>query len=225
MQNFKNWFWNESKKEISDLRYGETKQDAEFIKSPTPLFSLDWKQIELPKPPENTSKKTQNELEQILIYQKENNQETKKQIEHQDRKDVESCFLELLQSLGEKVDENRKKQIIAVSEQLSTISLRHKIKFNRARPFQLLEAQGKINPPKGRTTKSPSYPSTHALIGAFLGSWLASLYPQHKKDILKLGKDLGDNRVKAGFHFQSDCDAGNWLAEKLKKHFKLDWHK
>jgi acid phosphatase (class A) len=218
--NFKKWLFLQEEN-LEKLKYGRPKQDAYLVGKDTPDFDSNWKTISLPEPPKNDSQETQQELKQILKFRNTNSSEVLKRIEEQDREDLETCFIELLEQQGETLDKSLKEKIVKVSEELSTISLSFKIKFDRPRPFQILKAQGKDAGPKGKTTDSPSYPSTHAVIGTFMGAWLSRLYPKHRSQLRKLGKEIGDNRVKAGFHFQSDCDTGNWLAKKLMQFFKL----
>ena len=219
MENFKNWLLNEGKTPLSVLRYGKPKQDAHLIEKPVKHFNPKWKEIQLPQPPKNESQKTQKELKVILNYLDANSAEDLNKINKQDIPDIELLFVDLLQKNGVKMDKELVKKITKVSEELSTISLKHKVKYDRARPYQLLKSiKGKIIP-QGNTTGSPSYPSTHAVIGTFMAKWLSKLYPQHKKDLAKLGKELGDYRVKAGFHYPTDRDAGNYLANELLKVF------
>lgn len=222
MQNFKNWLLNETKNQLPSLEYGKPKQDAHLLNKPVSYFDSKWKEINLKDPPENSSNMTKKELDEILSYRLKNSALDSKKIREQDVPDVELLFVKLLKELGENLDQQLIKNISKVSEELSTISLRHKVKFDRPRPFQILQAMGLKGGPKGRTTGSPSYPSTHAVIGTFMARWLSGLYPRHKKELNKLGKELGDYRVKAGFHYPSDRDAGNYLAKELFKVFKED---
>jgi hypothetical protein len=69
------------------------------------------------------------------------------------------------------------------------------------------------------------------LLDKVKGEWISSCRNKycarfcHCQDILtqnKLGKELGDYRVKAGFHYPSDRDAGNYLAKELFKFFDED---
>ena len=202
-----------------NLSYGKPKQDAYLINKKTPNFS-NWKNIKFPDHP-NTDE-TKKEIKKIDRYLKTNTKEDWNKIYEQDIPDIELLFVKLLESKGEKIDHDLKNKIVSLSKQLSTISLYYKIKYNRPRPFQFFEILGQKLKFKGNTTDSPSYPSTHALIGTFISIYLSKIFAKHKSDLIALGKELGDYRVKAGFHFQSDCDAGNWLANKLFEYFKED---
>lgn len=199
------------------MHYGKPKQDAQLIHSDITFFDSSWKRLNLPKPPDNNSNETKEELNQILNYRKSNTIQDKKKIKEQDIGDIERLFIDFLRKKEEKIDNSLIRKITKVSEELSTISLHFKIEFDRPRPFQFLKALGEDPGDIGKTTGSPSYPSTHALIGTFMAMWLSRLYPKYKTELNKLGKELGDYRVKAGFHFQSDCDSGNWLAKELFK--------
>lgn len=63
--------------------------------------------------------------------------------------------------------------------------------------------------------ESGSYPSTHALLGWFVGTLLAELAPEHAQATLARGIEFGDSRVVCGFHYQSDVDAGRLAAGAL----------
>jgi len=63
--------------------------------------------------------------------------------------------------------------------------------------------------------QSGSYPSTHSLVGWFVGSLLAELAPEHGAATLARGLEFGDSRVVCGFHYQSDVDAGRLAAAAL----------
>jgi hypothetical protein len=219
MSIFKDWLINKKEK-LDDLKYGKTEQDFDYINIPIKNFNSDWKKIKLPNPPKNSDLTTLKELNQILNYRTKNSKKTLKKIKDQDIEDLELLFVDLLEDLGENLSKSFIKKISDVSEELSSISLKHKIKYDRPRPFQLFNYFKKPEGQRGKTTGSASYPSTHAVIGKFMGLWLSKIYPEHKSKLINLGKELGDNRVKAGFHFQSDCDAGNYLAKELFKKFK-----
>ena len=146
--------------------------------------------------------------------------DTKKIIRRQDTLNPEVEFFDLLKNLGEKLSKKEKQKITKIMEELTTISLFFKEYFDRPRPHQLLSKIYPQLPALKTETGTAAYPSAHAMIGEFLGSYLSDLYPQHKKELKRLGKELGIHRVLGGFHFPSDVDAGITLAKKLYDQLK-----
>ena len=70
--------------------------------------------------------------------------------------------------------------------------------------------------------ESGSYPSTHALVGMFMGLLLTDLAPQHGPDVLARGMDFGQSRVVCGFHYKSDVDAGRLAGAALFARLRED---
>lgn len=217
--NFKSWYLFENFNDIDKLKHKQVTQDKKLINKNTIYFDPSWKEIFLKNPPKNSSLITQNELKKIRQNLLQNDKKLLKKIKEQDVPNLENFFINLLKDENENINKELKDKISKISEELSTISLYYKKKFNRPRPYEIQKLIDEFPIPIGRTTGSPSYPSTHALIGTFMSLWLSKLFPKHKAKIQKLGKELGQNRVYAGFHFQSDCDAGNYLAQKLLNYF------
>ena len=63
--------------------------------------------------------------------------------------------------------------------------------------------------------ESGSYPSTHALVGMFLGMLFTDLAPDRAAPMLSWGLGFGDSRVVCGFHYPSDVAAGRLAASAL----------
>lgn len=53
-----------------------------------------------------------------------------------------------------------------------------------------------------------SYPSGHTILGWSAALLLTEMAPEHADEILAIGYRFGQSRVIAGFHWQSDVDAG-----------------
>jgi acid phosphatase (class A) len=202
--------------ELNALRYepahGDT--DAGLRRRPTPDFNPEWKVIELPPPIVN------HDLVQVVKEMRENHRLLEDpqilRIRWEDREDVEAIFIKALEEMGFRVPKTVRVEAEKLSEQLATIGLHFKDKFKRIRPNRWLEANERtFRFPEAITGKSPSYPSNHALIGAFLGDWFAKKYPRAAEAMEVLGKQVGWNRVSAGFHFPDDYGMGRVLARKL----------
>lgn len=202
--------------DVNDIKYSKIGDDIEFTDKPTPFFGEEWQEIKLKPPPNNSSDTTKSELEQLAYRSSNLSKKERQSIKDQDIDNLENVFIELLESDGEIVSSELKSKVKQISEELTTIGIFFKLKFDRARPYQLMDEFNIRNDIKrGKTTDSPSYPSTHAIIGRYLAKWLSDKFPDQEKELLKLGYDLGYNRVLAGFHYPSDFDAGVMLANKL----------
>lgn len=202
------------------IHYGKAEQDRRWSKAPTPHFDPTWKRITLPAPPVNTDRQTRDELLEIRRLHKATTPVQRSLIEKQDKDKLEMVFVEFLRKRGIPVQKDLLSKIKALSEELTTIGLHFKEKFDRARPNQLFEAMGLEPLPEGETTGTPAYPSNHALIGTFLAEWLAEQFPGEAVALKRLGSQLGDLRVVGGWHFPSDVEAGRALAKKLKSYFE-----
>ena len=146
---------------------------------------------------------------------KKNTNKCWQSIKDQDICDIEDIFFNKLKSLGIKLNVKDKHKIIRLAKDVAIVSFYFKEKYKRPRPFKLSKFYGMKIDNVGKTTDSPSYPSSHATVGKFLALYLADKFPEHKKQIMKTGIEIGENRVKAGFHFPSDVKIGFYLAEKL----------
>ncbi len=70
------------------------------------------------------------------------------------------------------------------------------------------------------TSESPSYPSNHALQDRTVAQYYASIYPEHRSQLMQAAELSGQGRVDAGIHYPSDKMAGYQLADKAMKYFK-----
>ena len=55
----------------------------------------------------------------------------------------------------------------------------------------------------------------YACQSRFIGKYVSEKYPQHREGIMKASDEGALGRVKAGFHYPMDYDAGNLLADKM----------
>lgn len=202
--------------DLDDIKYYKILDDAKYIDAPTPMLGDSWKSIRLQPPPTNSSSRTKEELDFIIHVTNELDDDDIDEIKSQDIDNLEQTFIDLLEDHGVRVSEQLHSQVKQLAGELTTVGIFFKRQFNRARPYQLLrELNIDNNVMAGKTARSPSYPSTHALIGYYLSHWLADKFPNLKGELYKLGYDLGYNRVRAGFHYLSDFIAGVDLAKRL----------
>lgn len=64
---------------------------------------------------------------------------------------------------------------------------------------------------------SGSFPSGHATRAMLWATLLADMFPEHAKEILARGRQIGDDRVLAGMHYPSDVAAGDKLGVAMAK--------
>jgi hypothetical protein len=204
---------------INKIRYEGPIADARYIDAPTPRLGESWKLIRLDPPAKNADIETQKELLEIEQVGRELSGESWKDINRQDVENPQQEFINYLLDNGLEVSEERQKLINDLAGELTTVGLFFKLQFNRPRPQQILEALGRRVGKAGDTTKSPSYPSTHAIIARFMDKFLVRLYPEHCKEISKIGQGMGFLRIAASYHFPSDIDAGVYLGERLFSKF------
>lgn len=201
-------------------RASEKETDVEIKDRPTPAFSREAKGFSMPPPPTNSSKTTLEEMGQIRRLLKDLTDAQIYRIRHEDTPDVEDLFVEILEQYGFIVSKKLRKELKELSTQLATIGWHYKSRFGRLRPQEWLKVKGfKTILPPSQTAASPSYPSNHALIGAFLARFLGEKFPRAKPTLQEYGRQVGWNRVRAGWHWASDYAMGRQLAEYLWKHF------
>jgi len=70
------------------------------------------------------------------------------------------------------------------------------------------------------SAKTPSYPSGHSIQGVLIGKILGKMYPKHKADFEKEGKDISISRRIARAHFKSDSDLGEKIGNDMFDHIK-----
>ena len=106
---------------------------------------------------------------------------------------------------------NKEKMMELMSESAKIIT-NIKNSFNRIRPFEL---DKKLNTLPSKTNTTRSYPSGHSTQARLVARIMAKKYPEHEIEFLKAGDECGMGRIKAGFHYSSDNEAGKLLGEKL----------
>lgn len=94
--------------------------------------------------------------------------------------------------------------------------------YKRKRPFLYFNEDTSIPELQKRYTKSGSYPSGHTAIGWGTALVLAEINTGNQEAILKRGYEMGQSRVIAGFHFQSDVDASRWMCTAIVARLHAD---
>lgn len=89
-----------------------------------------------------------------------------------------------------------------------SISDRAKKKYNRTRPFVYYDQQTLVPEQEESHRTNGSYPSGHTVLGWTMALLLSDINPAVADQLLARGYEYGQSRVIAGYHWQSDVDAG-----------------
>ena len=84
--------------------------------------------------------------------------------------------------------------------------------YMRTRPYVFFGEPTIVPGDEEELSHNGSYPSGHTILGWSAALLLTELAPEHATDILARGYMYGQSRVIAGFHWQSDVDAGSLCA-------------
>lgn len=69
---------------------------------------------------------------------------------------------------------------------------------------------------------SSSFPSGHSAMGRAVGRYLSKIYPDRVTEIMRIGNQVGKNRIIGGVHHPSDVIAGQKLGDAIAKNFIFD---
>ena len=192
--------------ELNKMTYndGPSEKHQEKIDKPVKLFEDI--SISLQPFPENSSKKTLEEVKYLADIE-----EDVEFVRENDK--VVKVFSELHEELGLEFNEEEAKQH---NRESSVHIMKLKYEFQRPRPYQIAEFYGiNLNGVDLDSMKTPSYPSGHATQGYLLAMVYSERYPQHRKEFMQLGEDIAESRIIGKAHYPSDKKAGIELAEKL----------
>ena len=89
-----------------------------------------------------------------------------------------------------------------------SISNRAKEKYMRTRPFVYYNQQTLVPEQEEEHITNGSYPSGHTVLGWTMALLLSDINPAVADALLARGYEYGQSRVIAGYHWQSDVDAG-----------------
>ena len=202
-------------KDIDSLKYDKVKE------KPTPLLKgEDWKNINVPEPPRNSSPEAKSELSTIKEL---GSNRTQKDINSIKEHDMVATY-----AIRDYLEENdllyNTEDITKIVETGAGISRFYKNKFQRIRPWQLAKELGmEINHMDfpSDSMQTPSYPSGHSLQSRLVAEYYIKKYPEHRKGLIAAAEECGQGRVKAGGHFPSDHDVGVLIATEIAPMVKL----
>ena len=117
---------------------------------------------------------------------------------------------------GLKVDLQNDEKLKSLLKSVAPFIIILKYHFDRPRPDELQD----INYVWLASAQSPAYPSGHSTQARFIALYLADKYPKYKKEILKIGENVGFSRLMARIHYPSDHRLGKKLANHLYAHYQ-----
>ena len=192
--------------ELNEMTYNEGANEKHQSRIDQPITLFEDISISLQPFPENTSKKT---LEEIRYLSKV--EEDDKFVKEHDK--VAKVFGKLHKDLELEYNQDEAKKYLRES---AKYIMELKYKHQRPRPYQIAKFYNiDLNGVDLDSMKTPSYPSGHATQGHLLGMIYSERYPQHRKEFMKLGEDVAESRINGKAHYPSDKKAGIHLAEKL----------
>ncbi len=99
-----------------------------------------------------------------------------------------------------------------------------KVKYKRIRPYHRFKEPSLVPKDEKDLSTDGSYPSGHTSIGWALALVMAEINPACQDAILKRGYAFGESRVIAGFHYQSDVNAGYLVGSAIVARLHADPH-
>ena len=192
--------------ELNEMTYNDGASEKHQDKIDRPITLFEDISISLQPFPENTSKKTLEEVKYLS--------EIEEDVDYVRKNDkVKESFGKLHEELELEYNEDEAGKYLKES---SKYIMELKYKFQRPRPHQIADFYGiDLNGVDLDSMKTPSYPSGHATQGYLLGMIYSERYPEYRKEFMKLGEDIAESRIIGKAHFPSDKKAGIELAEKL----------
>ena len=192
--------------ELNEMTYNDGADEKHQSRIDQPITLFEDISISLQPFPENSSKKTLEEVKYLS-----NIEEDREFVEEHDK--VSKVFGKLHEELGLEFNKDEAKKY---NRESAKYIMELKYKYQRPRPHQIADFYGiNLNGVDLDSMRTPSYPSGHATQGYLLGMIYSERYPQHRKEFMKLGEDIAESRIVGKAHFPSDKKAGIELAEKL----------
>ena len=192
--------------ELNEMTYNDGADEKHQSRIDQPITLFEDISISLQPFPENSSKKTLEEVKYLS-----NIEEDREFVKEHDK--VSKVFGKLHEELGLEFNKDEAKKY---NRESAKHIMELKYKYQRPRPHQIADFYGiNLNGVDLDSMRTPSYPSGHATQGYLLGMIYSERYPQHRKEFMKLGEDVAESRIVGKAHFPSDKKAGIELAEKL----------
>ena len=192
--------------ELSKMTYNDGADEKHQSRIDQPITLFEDISISLQPFPENSSKKTLEEVKYLADIE-----EDREFVKKHDK--VSKVFGKLHEELGLEFNKDEAKKY---NRESAKHIMELKYKYQRPRPHQIADFYGiNLNGVDLDSMRTPSYPSGHATQGYLLGMIYSERYPQHRKEFMKLGEDIAESRIIGKAHYPSDKKAGIHLAKKL----------
>ena len=192
--------------ELNEMTYNDGADEKHQSRIDQPITLFEDISISLQPFPENSSKKTLEEVKYLSDIE-----EDREFVKEHDK--VSKVFGKLHEELGLEFNKDEAKKY---NRESAKHIMELKYKYQRPRPHQIADFYNiNLNGVDLDSMKTPSYPSGHATQGYLLGMIYSERYPQYRKEFMKLGEDVAESRIVGKAHFPSDKKAGIELAEKL----------
>ena len=171
----------------------------------------------LPAPPEPNSTRFAYDLTQYMWGKEERlNEERAQQAIDHSVVDMGMMAQEFSKPFGMEISETKTPCIFKVLYRgVLTVRLcatKPKTEIPRQRPYVRYNESTLIPEEEETLRLNGSYPSGHTIRGWAMALLLCEINPDAQDDLLALGFQWGQSRVIAGYHWQSDVDAGRLLA-------------
>ena len=171
----------------------------------------------LPAPPEPNSTQFAYDLTQYMWGKGERlNEERAKQAIDHGVTEVDDMAKQFSVPFGIEISKEKTPNIFHVLYRgVLTVRLcatKPKTTITRLRPFVRYNEPTLIPEDEETLRQNGSYPSGHSIRGWAMTLLLCEINPAAQDDILALGYQWGQSRAIAGYHWQSDIDAGRLLA-------------
>lgn len=189
--------------DINEIKYGNpTTRNAFYINEDSSFDSfLETFNQESFAPPKNASMTTLNELVELGMIDKIQNQEDFMYHSLIDA-DLPQFIVMQLENYGIRANYNN---INNITLDLNPLIMKIKMHFQRPRPFQLAYYRGlNLYPQLSISANTPSYPSGHALQSYFICKLYTYKYKSKKSDFLAISDQVFESRKIMGVHYQSD---------------------
>jgi hypothetical protein len=173
-------------------------------------FEIEVDDLFVDTPPNNSSKRTKYELEELAKLSKPGYHSGL----------VELPILGITQAL---LDENylhlpdpSRKRMVSILHDVRTACLALQYEYRRIRPRSLAEHYGISLPDTYKDQDStPSYPSTRSTQVAFLALYLGERFGKLEDDLYRLSEETDAALMASALHYRSDIEASHELARYL----------
>lgn len=164
-----------------------------------------------------------------LTYPKEDSKEAKKELSNIKSIKIDKDFVNKCDDIKKVFKDYFKENDLDFPEKLVSdildgsayLIMGIKNHYNRPRPKDLAKKLGvDLNFVNLSSSKTPSFPSGHAVQSHLLAYILSDMFPKHKKAFDNIADDISISRMMAKVHFLSDIESGEKVAKDLYNQYK-----